>query len=216
VEALELRRLLGPGRVVVDERGVTYRGLVSTTSLAWDEIVDYRLTARLSRIDRSGPHLTKVIRIGRIAIRPPENYRDFVHLRFGIAVLGGTRHVRLDWQFDQAEFGIAMILDRLCRPLGRRARAAFERDGIGRFGPLTLADHGIAWHDKPALPRERVDRIDLFDGSRSELRVMTRGKARPHASAQLADIPNLVAALDLARALGYPVHGRERLGAIGV
>jgi hypothetical protein len=45
---------------------------------------------------------------------------------------------------------------------------------------------------------------------------MARGKAFPYASARLADIPNLVAALDLARALGYRVRGRELLAPVGV
>jgi hypothetical protein len=215
VEALELRRFLGLGRVVVDERGVTRRGL-STSSLAWDEIVDYRLTAVLLGVNRPVIYLSDVLEAIRIATTAIDAYRGRDRFGFGIAVFGATRRVRFSWRFPDAQLAIAMILNRLCRPLGRRARTAFERDGVGRFGPLTLADHGIEWLGKPGLPRARVEHIDLFDSSPVRLRVMARGKAFPYASVRLADIPHLVAALDLARALGYRVRGRELLAPVGV
>jgi hypothetical protein len=215
VEVLELRRFLGLGRVVVDERGVTRRGLW-TRSLAWDEIIDYRLSAVLRPKMQLHHPLSGIVGAIELVTTPADDPLERDRFRFGIAVLGHTRLVRFGWGFHDAQLAIALILNQLCRPLGRRARAAFERDGAGRFGPLTLADHAIEWQGKPALPRDRVDCIDLFEASSVRLRVMARGKAFPYAWARLDGIPNLVAALDLARALGYPVRGRELLGAVGV
>ena len=216
MDAIELRRALGLSRVVIDDRGVTRRGLVSTASLAWDEIVDYRLTAELVGVNRSVVDVSDVVQAIRIASTAIDAYRGRDRFRFGIALGSDTRRLGFGGGFRHAELAVAMILNRVCPPLGRRARAAFEQAGVGQFGPLALADDGIGWAGKPPLPRAHVDAIDLFDSSPVRLRVMARGKAFPYASVRLAQIPNLVAALDLARALGYRVRGRPLLAAIGV
>jgi len=217
VDVLELPRAgLGFGRVVVDAHGVTRRGLVSTASLAWHEVADYRLTIQLVGVARPWISFDDLAVAIAAATDAVDAYRGRDRFRHRLDLLGADRRVRLDWRFRGAEPAIAAILDRLRRPLGDRARDAYSAGGIGRFGPLVLADHGIAWRGGPPLPRARVDCIDLFDCSPIRLRVMALGKAFPHGSAPLARIPNLAAALDLARALGYRVRGRELLAPLGL
>jgi hypothetical protein len=41
--------------------------------------------------------------------------------------------------------------------------------------------------------------------------VLARRKVLPYARAKLAELPNLLSLLQLARALGYPVRGRKLL-----
>lgn len=62
--------------------------------------------------------------------------------------------------------------------------------------------------DSP-LPHDAVECVELFNSSPVRLRVMARGKVWPYGQANTADLPNLVAALELAEALGYRVRGRE-------
>ena len=217
MEVLELPRAgLGFGRVVVDRHGVTRRGPLSSASLAWHEVDDYRLTIQLVGVARPWISLDDVALAIAAATDAVGAYRGRDRFRYRLDLLGADRRVRIDWRFLGAEQAIAAILGRLRRPLGDRAREAFGAGGVGRFGPLAIADHGIAWRGGPPVPRARVDAIDLFDSSPIRLRVMALGKALPHGAAPLAGIPNLAAALDLARALGSRVRGRELLAPLGL
>ena len=94
-------------------------------------------------------------------------------------------------------------------------QTGFARHGIAQFGPLTIGEHAIRWGDKPALARAAVESVELFNSSPVRLRVMARRKVWPYGQAELADIPNLAAALELAEQQGYPVRGRELLASLG-
>jgi len=217
VEALELRRAdIGFGRVIVDAHGVTRSGLWTTASLAWHEILDYRLTVDLRDSpaavfsgmgDLAEPLGAALVIFDRQSGRPS---------RFGIDLVGETRRIRVNWRFHDAELAIRQILAQLRHPLGSRERDAFAVDGVGRFGALAIADLEVRWRGKPALPRAEVEAIAVFNSWPLSLRVVARDRVLPYASAKLARIPNLIAALDLARALGYRVRGRELLARLGV
>lgn len=212
VVALELRRSdIGFGRVVIDDAGVTRHFALSTVSIGWDEIRDYRLTIEIRGARLEVLYLLRWLDLILIANDMRNGYRGDHRFRFGIALLGDSAAVAFNWRFRAADLAIAQILRRIHARLAQPVHADFARHRIARFGPLTIGEHAIRWGDRPALPRARVESIELFNSSPLRLRVMAKGKIWPYGHAELGDIPNLLAALELAERHGYPVRGRELL-----
>jgi hypothetical protein len=217
VVALELRRSdIGFGRVVVDDTGVTRHFALSAASIAWDEIRDYRLKIEIRGARLEVLYLVRWIDMLLLANDVRKGYRGDHRLRCGIVLLGDRTRVAFNWRFRGVEIAIAQILRRIHTRLAIPVRAGFARHGIAQFGPLTIGQHAIRWGDKPALPRAAVEGVELFNSSPIRLRVMARRKALPYGQAELADIPNLAAALELAEQQGYPVHGRELLARLAL
>ena len=196
--------------VVVDDHGVTRRILFRTRALAWAEIEDYRLTIQ-PRANRTA---------GQILVETIQNRGSHeVHLDhayFKMRVASASREITFrGWFFDVAQ-STNLVFAKLHPRLSALAAAELARDGAVRFGPFTLADHGIQWLDRPVVPREAVDSIEVFDSSPVSLRVTVRGKILPYGKASTAKIPNIGAALDLATSLGYSVRGRDVFTALGL
>jgi hypothetical protein len=207
---LALRRSdIGFGRVVVDDTGVTRHRLMSTSSIAWHDIRDYRLTAEIRGSRFEALYLVDYLNLLLIGNDVRNGYRGDHRFRFGIELFGAAARVAFNWRFRGVVLAIAQIVGRVHPVLARQARAAFERTGVGGFGPLALTDHAIQWADKPPLPRAEVECVELFNSSPIQLRVMAHRRTWPYGRAATAEIPNLLAALELANALGYPVRGRE-------
>jgi hypothetical protein len=217
VVALELRRSdIGFGRVVVDEVGVTRHYALSAASIAWDDIRDYRLTVEIRGARLEVLYLVRWLDMVLMANDVRRGYRGDHRFRFGIELRGEHARVAFNWRFRGAEIAIARILRRIHPRLAAPVHAGFARHRIAQFGPLTIGEHAIRWGDKAALPRARVESVELFNASPIRLRVMAERKAWPYGQAELADIPNVVAALELAEQQGYPVRGRELLARLAV
>jgi hypothetical protein len=137
-------------------------------------------------------------------------------LRFGIVLLGEGKRVAFNWRFRGVEMAIAQILRRIHPRLAAPVHAEFARHGIAQFGALTVGAHAVRWGDRPVLPRARVESIELFNTSPIRLRVMAERKVLPYGQAELGDIPNVAAALELAERQGYPVRGREFLARLAL
>ena len=214
---LALRRSdIGFGRVVVDDTGVTRHGLWSSRSIAWPDILDYRLTVEIRGGRIEVLYLIDNLNLLLIANDVYKGYRGNHRFRFGIRLLGAAGELGFNWRFRGVALAISQIVRRIHPLLARQARAAFELTGTGRFGLLALADHAIQWAGSPALPRDQVECVELFNSSPVQLRVMAKHKAWPYCRAPLADIPNLASALGLATALGYPVRGRELIAPLAL
>lgn len=215
--ALELRRSdIGFGRVVVDDAGVTRRYALSAASIAWDDIRDYRLTIEIRGARLEVLYLVRWLDVALMANDVRRGYRGDHRFRFGIELRGEHARVAFNWRFRGAEIAIARILGRIHPRLAAPVHAGFARHGIAQFGPLTIGEHAIRWGDRAALPRARVESVELFNASPIRLRVMAERKAWPYGQAELADIPNVVAALELAEQQGYRVRGRELLARLAV
>jgi hypothetical protein len=213
---LALRRSeIGFGRVVVDDTGVTRHGLWSSRSLAWREILDYRLTVEIRGSKLEVLYLVDNLNLLLIANDVYKGYRGDHRFRFGIQLHGAGELLAFNWRFRGVALAIAQIVQRVHPVLAEQTRAEFELTGISRFGLLALADHGIQWAGAPALARDQVEAVELFNSSPVQLRVMAKQRAWPYCRAPLAEIPNLGSALGLASALGYPVRGRELLAPLG-
>lgn len=207
---LELRRSdIGFGRVVVDDTGVTRHFALSSASIAWDDILDYRLTIEIRGARFEVLYLVRWLDVLLMANDVRKGYRGDHRFRFGIELIGKHARVAFNWRFRGVEIAIAKILERIHPRLAGPVHAEFAYHGIAQFGPLIIGRHAIRWGNKPPLPRGRVESVELFNSSPLRLRVMARRKIWPYAQAELADIPNLVAALELAEQQGYPVQGRE-------
>ncbi|HZJ66946.1 MAG TPA: hypothetical protein VFD36_25740 [Kofleriaceae bacterium] len=214
---LELRRSdIGFGRVIVDDTGVTRHFLMSSASIAWDAIRDYRLTIEIRGARFEVLYLLRWLDMLLIANDVWKGYRGDHRFRFGIELLGESARVAFNWRFRGVEIAIAQILRRIHPRLALPAQTEFASHGIAHFGPLTIGHYAIRWSDKPALPRAGVESIELFNSSPLRLRVMAKRKIWPYGQAELADIPNIVAALELAEQQGYPVHGRELLARLAL
>jgi hypothetical protein len=215
--ALELRRSdIGFGRVVVDDVGVTRHYALSAASIAWDEIRDYRLKIEIRGARLEVLYLVRWIDMLLMANDVRRGYRGDHRFRFGIVLLGERARVAFNWRFRGVEIAIAQILRRIHARLAMPVHAGFARHGIAQFGALTIGEHAIRWGDRPALPRARVESVELFNSSPIRLRIMAERKALPYGQAELADIPNLGAALELAEQQGYPVRGRELLARLAL
>jgi hypothetical protein len=214
---LALRRSdIGFGRVVIDDTGVTRHGLLSSRSIAWDEILDYRLTAEIRGSRFESLYLVDYLGLLLITNDVRNGYRGHHRFRFGIKLVGTTTQLAFNWRFRGVELAIARIVRRVHPLLARQARAAFELTGVGRFGPLALTEHGIQWAGRPVLPRDEVECVELFNSSPVQLRVMAKLRTWPYCRAEMAEIPNLAAALGLARALGYTIRGRELVSRLAI
>lgn len=210
--SFELHRSdIGFGSVVVDDTGVTRRFALSAASIAWDEIRDYRLKIEIRGSRFEVLYLVRWIDMLLMANDVRNGYRGDHRLRFGIVLLGEHKHVAFNWRFRGVEVAIAEVLKRIHPRLALPVQTGFARHGIAQFGPLTVGEHAIRWGDKPALPRAAVESIELFNSSPVRLRVMARRKVWPYGQGELADIPNVAAALELAEQQRYPVRGRELL-----
>jgi hypothetical protein len=217
VVALELRRSdIGFGRVVVDDVGVTRHYALRTASIAWDEIRDYRLTIEIRGARFEVLYLVRWIDMALVAADIRRGYRGDHRFRFGIVLLGDGRRVAFNWRFRGVELAIAQVLRRVHPRLAAPVHAQFARHGIAQFGALTIGAHGIRWGDKPPLARSLVESVELFNSSPLRLRVMARRKVLPYGQAELADLPNVAAALELAEQQGYPVRGRELLARLAL
>ena len=212
VVPLELRRSdIGFGRVVLDDTGVTRHGALSVASIAWHEIRDYRLTIEMRGARIEVLYLVKWLDALLIASDVRNGYRGEHRFRFGIELLGDDRRVAFNWRFRGVAVAIAQILQRIHPRLAQPVHAVFARTGIAQFGALTIGEHAIRWGDKPVLLRRAVESVELFNSSPVRLRVMAKRKVWPYGQAELADVPNLGTALELAEQQGYPVRGRELL-----
>ena len=215
--AFELHRSdIGFGRVVVDDTGVTRRFARSAAAIAWDEIRDYRLKIEIRGTRFEVLYLVRWIDMLLMANDVRNGYRGDHRFRFGIVLLGEHQRVAFNWRFRGVEIAIAEVLRRIHPRLALPVQTGFARHGIAQFGPLTVGEHAIRWGDRPALPRAAVESVELFNSSPVRLRVMARRKVWPYGQAELADIPNVAAALELAEQQGYPVRGRELLARLAL
>ncbi|HEX8115430.1 MAG TPA: hypothetical protein VF516_47210 [Kofleriaceae bacterium] len=215
--AFELRRSdIGFGRLIVDDTGVTRRFALSTASIAWDEIRDYRLKIEIRGARLEVLYLVRWIDMLLMANDVRSGYRGDHRFRFGMVLLGEHKRVAFNWRFRGVAIAIAQILKRIHPRLALPVQTEFARHGIAQFGPLTIGEHAIRWGDKPALARAAVESIELFNSSPVRLRVMAKRKVWPYGQAELADIPNVAAALELAERQRYLVRGRELLARLAL
>lgn len=207
---MELTRAdIGFGRVILDEVGVTRRGLFRTRALAWGAIHEYRLSIELHGEDAAasfglalaGPDDLDVVRAMR-----GDSQREF-----GIELRGDDgRRLAIGWRrFCHTDAAIAEILRRVRDRLAERARTQLKIRGRVAFGPLELAPHAVQWRTHPPLAHDAVESIELFDASLARLRVMARGKVWPYGQAPTGQVPNVVTALEIAGELGYRVRGQQ-------
>lgn len=212
VPPLVLRRSdIGFGRVIVDDRGITRDRLIRTSFLAWEDIRDYRMTVEIRGGKLEVLYLLDWVNLLLIARDVARGLRGDHRFRLGLELIGDRDRVFFNWRFRGVAMAIDRVLGRIAPPFAATARATLAREGLVRFGPLTLAADGVQWNELPPLPRERVETIELFNSSPVRLRVMARDKPWPYGQANTADIPNLAAVLQIAEQLGYRVRGRELL-----
>jgi len=207
---LELRRAApGFGRLTLDDAGVTRSGLFRTRSIGWRELREYRLSLELHGVSGDAGYLA----LGPLstiwdALQGAQGRHEY---RFGIELRGEHTRLRFDWRFRNVELAIREVLRRLHAPLIAAAHAELVEAGVARFGPLALGRAAVMLGSRAPLPQRHVEAIELFDAFPVRLRVMAHGRAWPHAQVRMDHVPNVLAALEVARSLGYPVLGRELL-----
>jgi hypothetical protein len=212
MELVLRRRGLWPGRIVIDDAGVTREGVREHVHLAWDAIDRYRLAIELVAKDPqramiepriAGLHVLEEI------VRGTEDERLY---RLGLELEAGASRLAIDGHFHDDTLGIAHVLHRLHPPALARARAA----GTIVAGPIAVTATAVRWEGLAPLARADVEAIELFDDVPVTLRVLARGKVWAYAKARTADIPNVLAVLALAGELGYRIRGLELLESLTV
>lgn len=201
---MELRRAdIGFGTVIVDDRGVERRGLIWTRSITWDAIDEYRLgieprTAPLDSYRHGSTPLGEILH----AVDSLRGKNAVYHL--DLELIGRDARVAFGWRFHDVHLAISEVLARIHDRLAARARASTP----AMFGPLALSADEVQWRGA-RIERAEVERIELFDSSPVTLRVLALGKVLPFARASMAEVPNVLVALELAHELGYATGGGE-------
>jgi hypothetical protein len=213
---VELRpRGIRSRRIRIDENGVTSEGRWRRTALGWEEIDDYRLDVTHVGGSHGVFYLVDVLGGFLMARDAHDAMRGQHRLRFGLELASGNRRLGFDWRrHHDADEGIRQVLDRIAGRFAAGAEAELASSGRVRFGPLALAAQALQWADREPVPLAAVEVVELFDSSPVTLRVMKRGKVLPYGRAPTREVPNLLAAVDIAAALGYPVRGRELLAQV--
>jgi Bacterial PH domain len=205
---LELGRSdIGFGRLIVDEAGVTRKRMFRTQRIAWDDILGYRLGAKL--MNATGE--AGLVFGGDIA-----HFIDFWHalrgrrtpIRFSCELIGAQQRVMVNWRFANVELAIEEIMKRVGPRLLASSRAELARDNIAHFGALTIAKHGVQWKSREPLAFAAVEKLEIVNRSPVEIYVRQRDRAWPYAHFAMDDIPNALAMLELADELGYRVGGK--------
>jgi len=196
---------------------VTRKGLRQTSHVGWDEITDYRLTIELTGTFATvpfgfDPDLAELEELVNV-LHGIEGARTY---RMGIALHGGAVPVVFDWRFRDEQLAIAHVIATVHPRLTAAARARLSATGSIAFGPMALTSAAIDWYGHAPIASVDVEKVELFDDTPVSLRVMKRGEVWPYAKTELANVPNVVTALQLARDLGYVVHGLELLEALVV
>lgn len=202
---LELGRSdIGFGRLIVDEVGVTRKRMFRTQRIAWDDIVGYRLGAKL--MNATGE--AGLVFGGDIA-----HFIDFWHalrgrrtpIRLSCELIGTEQRVMVNWRFEYVEAAIDEIMRRIGPRLLGRARDELARERVARFGDFALGASGVSWRSRNPLAFEAVEQLTLVDTRPVQLFVHARNRAWPYAKLALDAIPNVLAMLELATELGYRV-----------
>jgi hypothetical protein len=210
---IELHRSdIGFGRVVVDDSGVTRKGLFRSKHLRFSEIESYRLSLTLRGITGDTGYLVA----GPLAwIADYGAAREGRHrLRFGIELVGADTTLDFNWRFRAVHTAIAAVLGRMHERITARARQQLEETSVARFGGLALAEHGIQWKRHDPIPREAIECVQIFDSTDVTLRIMQKDRTLPYCSPELDDVPDLMSALAIAGELGYRIEGRHLLRSI--
>jgi hypothetical protein len=201
---------IGFGTLIVDDLGVTRRRLIRTQRIAWDDIREYRLGAKIQNATGE---------LGRAFGGDIAMAIDFAHavrgkrtpIRLSCELIGTEQRVMVNWRFAYVEAAIDEIMRRIGPRLLARARDELARDHVASFGGLALGAHGVVWKSRGLLEARDVDKLALVDTTPVQLFVHAKQRAWPYAKLALDDVPNVLAMLELAGELGYRVEGRELL-----
>jgi hypothetical protein len=129
--------------------------------------------------------------------------------RWRLELRGDAERVVVDWRSPEVSLAISETLRRVGPRLLAGLRDQLATRCCAQLGPLGLRAEAVAWKAKEPLPREAVEAIEIADWIPLRLRILRSGRALPYASTPLDRVPNVMAALDLAAELGFPVRGRE-------
>jgi hypothetical protein len=201
---------LGKGRVVIDDHGVSRKGLLREHVLAWDDIEGYQLTIELGGGPSMFFDLNPVADLQEVI----DGLRGNSTVRCGLELHGGDTTVDFDWAFDDVNLAIAHVLGRLHPRLMSAMRAQLREARALVAGDLRITKTELVWGKRETLALDEVESIELFNSSPVNLRVMKHGKTWPYAQVAMKEIANVIEVLELTRELGYPVRGIQLLDAL--
>ncbi|HEY1546897.1 MAG TPA: hypothetical protein VGG28_03720 [Kofleriaceae bacterium] len=201
---------IGFGSLIVDELGVTRRRLIRTQRIAWDDIREYRLGAKIQNatgeLGRAfGGEFAMAIDFAQ-AIRGKRT-----PIRLSCELIGIEQHVMVNWRFAYVAAAIDEILRRIGPRLLDRARDELAREHTATFGDFALGAHGLRWRSRDLVEFAAVEKLALVDTTPVQLFVYTKQRAWPYAKLALDAVPNVLTLLALAKQLGYRVDGLELL-----
>jgi hypothetical protein len=204
----------------IDENGVSGTIWLRNHQIAWDAIREYRVRIVTGANTKPGSWsaLKRTIALTSAAYRHEDAPLSVVFddMQLTLRVTGD------DVTLGGGGFGLDglsqsnAVLPRLHRRLGAAAVAALEHEPIARFGSLAISERGISWADRPPVPREDVEGIELFTSSDVSLHVTRLNGTLPYCNARLDNVPNIGSVFEVARAFGYTVRGGALLEAIGL
>jgi hypothetical protein len=175
---------LGSRKLVIDDKGITARGLLGATSAEWNEVDYYWYWSQGDAgmyAGAGGLAAVAVVALVR-AVRKSGKNRQFGLGRLTLVTRDGKR-IRLDQRYHH----VPLALDRTFAELHPRLRAAND------FTPFALDDAELRHTRKGALALADIDRVDVA-GARVAIR--RRGKRFAWASESMRRIKNVMLFLE--------------------
>jgi hypothetical protein len=199
----ELERAdIGFGKLILDDKAVTRTGLFGRTTVAWDDVLEYRLTVDYVTKDPNG------IRVRVPFVNMITGATDPMFRLCGIELRSKRARLAFNWRFRDIDQAIGYAVSNVEPRLTRIALESIRDRGVVACADFELSRQSVL-HQKQATGAENVDAFEIFATAPLELRVVR--KDTTFIWHKLQNVPNPHTLLAVAEALGYVVRGRELL-----
>jgi hypothetical protein len=193
----ELERAdIGFGKVIFDDSSVTRTGLFGHKTIAWEDVIEYRLSVDYVAKDPNGfqprvPFLDAITGV-----------KDPMFRLCGIELRSKQARVAFNWRFRDVDQGIGYALSKV-EP--RLTRGVLESGVVGDFE--VSRDRVV--YQKQATSADKIDAFEIFATAPLELRVVRKDTSFIWVKLQRVANPHTL--LAVAEHNGYAVRGRELL-----
>lgn len=199
----ELERAdIGFGKLILDDKAVTRTGVFGRKTIAWDDVLEYRLSVDYVRKDPNGfqprvPFLNLITGV-----------RDPMFRLCGIELRSKQARVAFNWRFRDIDQAIGYAVSNVEPRLTRIALESVRDRGVSAYGDFEVSRESVV-HQKQATSAEKIEAFEIVASAPLEFRVVRKDTSfiwRP-----LQRVPNPHTLLAVAEQLGYVVRGRELL-----
>lgn len=180
----------GKIQITTNPLGIRRETAFGATEIAWDRISEYRYLILSGSAGVHGGLL------GALVVAAVEKKRGRA-LSFQLTLHGPEKQkIVINSTYRNADQLRDLVLERLHPSILASARARLEKQEPVAFGPLQLRPDAVTFKQKEPVPLAEVTKIDL---SSARLRIKRGGKMFDAISVRSADVPNVIAFVELTK-----------------